>query len=171
MRKSFWAKITGLTDQEINQGEIEFPDKMIEEQEKIFDQLEKNILEKEEKPALPEEPWLEDEGELRVDVCQTDKEIIIQSTIAGIKKKDIEIAIEGDIVTIRGTRHREEVVDKPSYFHQECFWGKFSRSILLPCEVDSEQVKASLKNGVLTIILPKIKEKESGKKKSIKIKK
>jgi HSP20 family protein len=105
------------------------------------------------------EPWLEEdyeEGQLSVDVYQTDDKIVIQSTIAGVRQEDINITINNDMVTIRGKREIDESVDNKDYFIQECYWGGFSRSIILPAEIQSDKAEAILKNGVLTIILPKM---------------
>lgn len=101
--------------------------------------------------------WLEEnyDGQLAVDVYQTDKEIVIKSTIAGVKQDDIDISINNDMITIRGVRQQQEAVAKEDYFYQECYWGGFSRSIILPLEVNSDKAEAILENGILTITLPK----------------
>ncbi|HPI67042.1 MAG TPA: Hsp20/alpha crystallin family protein [bacterium] len=103
----------------------------------------------------------ETEGQLSVDVYQTQDEVIIKSTIAGVKPEDIDISIDNDTLTIRGSRQLEEIVAQEDYFYQECYWGGFSRSVVLPLEVKSEEVEATLKNGVLTIVLPKAKKNKS----------
>jgi HSP20 family protein len=95
------------------------------------------------------------EGQLSVDVYQTKEALVIKSTIAGVKLEDLEITLNNDVVTIRGKRYQETAVAPEDYFYQECYWGGFSRSIVLPVEVKSEKAQAALKNGVLTIILPK----------------
>jgi len=103
----------------------------------------------------------EPEGQLAVDVFETPTEIIIKSTIAGVDPGDLDIGIDENTINIRGSRHNEEGAQGADYFYQECYWGTFSRSIILPVEIDSDKSEASLKNGVLTIKLPKIiKEKE-----------
>jgi HSP20 family protein len=100
--------------------------------------------------------WFKDpEGELAVDVYQTDEAIIVQSAIAGILAGDIDISIANDLLTIRGKRKPMHDIPAEDYFWRECFWGSFSRSIILPVEVEEEKVDASLKNGVLTIRLLK----------------
>lgn len=104
------------------------------------------------------EEWLEGQdfsGQLAVDVYQTKDNIIIKSTIAGVRTEDIDIAINNDMITIRGNRQKDHEVVEEDYFYKECYWGGFSRSIILPCEVRSDRVKANMKNGVLTIVLPK----------------
>lgn len=110
----------------------------------------------------------ETEGRLTVDVFQTDDEIIIQSAVAGVSVDDLEINITNESVSIRGERQRADTVDEKNYFYQECFWGKFSRVIILPQEVDPEKSHAALKNGVLTIRLPKM-ERQKAKKIKVKI--
>lgn len=95
------------------------------------------------------------EGQLTIDVYQTEMEIVIKSTIAGVKPEDLDVTINNDMVTIKGERRNEEVVDNGNYYYQECYWGGFSRSVLLPVDVIPEKADASLKNGILTIRLPK----------------
>ncbi|MFA6198007.1 MAG: Hsp20/alpha crystallin family protein [Patescibacteria group bacterium] len=94
-------------------------------------------------------------GQLAVDVYQTPKEIIIKSTIGGVQPEDLDISINHDLVTIRGVRRQEEVINEEDYIYKECHWGGFSRSIILPVDVKEDRIKASLKNGILTIVLPK----------------
>jgi HSP20 family protein len=96
------------------------------------------------------------EGHLTIDVYQNLENITIESTIAGVGPDDIDIAITPESVAIKGKRERKEKVKKGDYLHQECFWGKFSRSIILPQEIDPDRAHASLKDGVLKIILPKV---------------
>jgi len=108
----------------------------------------------------------EQEGELTIDVYQTDKDIVIQSVIAGITPKDIDISIENDMVVIKGNRKKPFEKEKRNYYFQECYWGRFSREIVLPEEVDNSRAQASLKNGILTIRIPKI---ERNKKRKIAI--
>ena len=102
--------------------------------------------------------WFEnsEEGELTVDVFQTPDEIIIQSTVAGVKQDELDVSIAQDMVTIKGKRQRAHEVSDKDYFYKELYWGSFSRSILLPQEVDSDSAQATLKNGLITIRLPKL---------------
>lgn len=95
------------------------------------------------------------EGQLTIDVYQTETDIVIKSTIAGVKPEDLDVAINNDMVTIRGERKNEEMVGSENYYYQECYWGSFSRSVVLPIDIISEKAEASLKNGILTIRLPK----------------
>ena len=107
---------------------------------------------------------LEDgEGTLTVDVYQDEDYVIVQSTVAGVKDEDLEINITNESVTIRGTRERKEEVKEKDYFYQELFWGTFSRSIILPQEVDPDNSTATLKNGILTIKMPKMNHQKTKK--------
>lgn len=110
-------------------------------------------------PVNNEQEWLgEDvEGQLSVDVYQDKDNIIIKSTIAGVKPEDIDISLQNDLLTIKGKREADNTIKQEDYFYQECYWGSFSRSIILPVEVKIEETKAELKNGILTVILPKAK--------------
>lgn len=108
--------------------------------------------------SLPsaEETWnVGGEGQLTIDVYQTDNDIVIKSTIAGVKPEDLDISINNDMVTIKGERKNEEIVDSENYYYQECYWGSFSRSVVLPVDILTDKTDASLKNGILTIRLPK----------------
>ena len=105
----------------------------------------------------------EGEGQLTIDVYQTPEEIVVESTIAGVNPDDLDIDITNEAVTIRGKRSKEKRIADEDYFYQECYWGKFSRSIILPQEVDAENAEAKIKNGVLTIHLPKLNRQKSKK--------
>lgn len=96
----------------------------------------------------------ESEGQLSVDVAQTDTELVIIATMAGTPPEKIELHLNNDLLTIRGER-TPPVEASASYFYQESFWGKFSRTIVLPVNVKSEMASAQYKNGVLVIRLPK----------------
>lgn len=95
------------------------------------------------------------EAQLSVDVYEDDSNIIIKSTVAGVNPEDLEISISNDLLTIRGSRRQEEEVNDDNYYCRECYWGSFSRSIVLPREVDQKKIDATIKNGILTIKLPK----------------
>lgn len=95
------------------------------------------------------------EGQLTIDVYQTESDIVIKSTIAGVKPEDLDVSINNDMVTIKGERKNEEEVPEENYYYQECYWGKFSRSVILPVDVLAEKIEASMKNGILTVRLPK----------------
>jgi HSP20 family protein len=107
--------------------------------------------------ALPEkEEWTTDyEGQLAVDVYQTDSNVVVKAPVAGVKPEELDITVTDDMVTIRGERKEEKKIEKENYLCQECYWGAFSRSIILPVQVASEKAKAIFKDGILTITAPK----------------
>lgn len=110
------------------------------------------------------EEWLKgEEGQLSIDVYQTPQEIVIRSTIAGVKPEDIDVSINDDMVTIRGERKKDVEVSSEDYFYQECYWGKFSRSVILPQEIEVNKVKAEIQDGILTVRLPKSTKTKSRK--------
>ena|SRR3989344_2862023 len=117
----------------------------------------------------PKKEWAEEEqeGQLTVDVYQDDNSIYIRSTVAGVQPENLDIAITNDMVTIRGKRTLEESVKPEQYIYQECYWGPFSRSIILPTDISADKAEASLHNGILTIRLPKSEKEQT---KTIKVK-
>ncbi len=114
------------------------------------------------------EEWLNDfEGQLNIDMYQTKDNVIIKSTIAGVRPEDIDITVANDMVTIKGARRKEENIPQDDYFYQECYWGNFSRSVIIPVDIDSENIEADLKDGILTVIIPKAAK---AKTKKVKVK-
>src|SRR3989344_367552 len=105
----------------------------------------------------------EPEGQLAIDVYQTPSEIMVESAIAGVKPEDIDINVTNDSVVIKGERRRGQEVKEDNYFYRECYWGRFSRSVILPQEVDPEGAGVSFKNGILIVRLPKLNRKKSKK--------
>lgn len=109
-----------------------------------------------ERTRLEDEGWLEEyEGQLAIDAYQTNDAVIVKAPIAGVKPQDLQISITDEVVTVRGSRHQEVDSDHADYFCQECYWGTFSRSYVLPIPVDADKAQANLKDGVLTITIPK----------------
>ncbi len=96
------------------------------------------------------------EGQLPVDVYQTPSEIVIRTFIAGVRPDELNVSISRDMVTIEGAREEHSSVAENDYFHHELFWGSFTRTILLPQEVDVDNSSAGAKDGLLTIVLPKL---------------
>jgi HSP20 family protein len=105
----------------------------------------------------------EPEGQLTVDVYQTENDIVVESAIAGVRPENIDIQVTADSISIRGSRQREKEVNDEDYLYQECYWGRFARSIILPQEVDPEGANVTFKNGILTVRLPKVNKKKSKK--------
>ncbi len=160
-KKSFLDKITGSSTPRETEN-------VIVENENLGSNAMGNndpisIEEKEEQEPVWQE---ESEGQLTVDVYQTDSDIVIKSTIAGVTADNLDVNITNDMVTIKGKRTDKQEVETKDYYYQECYWGSFSRSIILPVDVEAERAEAELKNGILTIRLPKA---EKVKTKKIKV--
>lgn len=114
------------------------------------------------------EEWMSDfEGQLNIDMYQTKDNVIIKSTIAGVRPEDIDITVANDMVTIKGSRKKDEIITQEDYFYQECYWGNFSRSVIIPVDIDSEEIEADLKDGILTVVIPKAAK---AKTKKVKVK-
>jgi len=151
---------------EINKANNDFFQESDKEQKYFADDFEneyetpKEKTSSQEKSSVIEENKAEEieadaEGQLTIDVYQTDRDIVIKSTIAGVKPEDLDIDINSEMVTIKGKRSQEEEIDSENYYYQECYWGPFSRSIVLPVEIITEKAEATMKNGILTVRLPK----------------
>jgi HSP20 family molecular chaperone IbpA len=125
-----------------------------------------NVYKKKEadKEWFPEgEAKTDEEGQLTVDVYKTENFIVIKSIIGGVRPEDLDVSITSDMVTVKGKRNNPDDVAPDDYYYQECFWGPFSRSIILPCDIKTEGVEASIKNGILTVKLPMIEKNSSMK--------
>jgi len=112
--------------------------------------------------AETDSEWLNNEGQLAVDVYQTENDLVVQAAIAGMKVEDLDVLIEDEVITIKGNRPNP-VQEDGDYFIEECYWGNFSRKIILPVEVDSSRADAAMKEGVLTIRIPKIQREKKKK--------
>ncbi len=106
-------------------------------------------------------------GALAVDMYETDQDVVIKSSVPGVKTEDLDITITGDTLTIKGETKTEEKVEKANYIRQERRYGAFCRSLTLPTTIVAEKAKAEFENGVLTLTLPKAEEV---KPKTIKVK-
>ena len=102
-----------------------------------------------------DEHWLKPEGQLAVDVFNTDIEFCIHAVIAGVSSEELDISIENEMLIIKGVRKKPEINKEKNYFYQECYWGPFSRQIILPEDADPNKTKASLQKGILTIRIPR----------------
>ena len=112
-----------------------------------------------------DENWTGEEpaGELAVDVYETPDAIVVKALVAGVQPQSIEIALTREMLTVSGRREDEREVEDDHYFQRELYWGSFSRTILLPEEIDVDLAEASEKHGILMIRLPKINKKKQTK--------
>lgn len=177
--KSFFGKIMGgdiAEEEQVPEPIPEEEDITEVEVEELVDELEdEDQDEGVEVPAQvvtatakENEEWMNDyEGQLNIDMYQTKDNVIIKSTIAGVRPEDIDITVANDMVSIKGSRKKEENISQEDYFYQECYWGTFSRSVIVPIDIDSEHIEADLKDGILTVIIPKAAK---AKTKKVKVK-
>jgi len=174
MAKSFFEKLTGASINDDGEEKIEEEieeEKLIPKKEVTIPKRQKRSVKKIEATDEEEKSWLQDtddgeEGQLTIDVYQTPSDVVIKSTVAGVKPEDIDISFTNDMITIRGRRRKDEVISTEDYYYQELYWGAFSRSVILPVEVDVDKARADIKNGILTVRLPK---SEKIKTKKIKV--
>ncbi len=140
-KRSFFERITGGMNVE-NDADLE--DTPIEKQ-------------------APQDDWAEEQtdAQLTVDVYQTPTEIVLQAMVAGVKPEDLEVNITRELVTIKGTRHKHNEVREEDFYSRELYWGTFSRTMLLPQEVEVEKCEAAIKHGLLTIRMPKVNKEKS----------
>jgi len=180
-KPSFLERLTGVLEEEEKEKMVSVnkpTDDEDEEEDEVEREKEKKSIENEnikakksKKISLPSEEtnkinddWLPDsEGQLTIDVYQTPTEIVIKSTIAGVSPEDLDITITNDMVTVKGKREKDEVISDGDYYYQECYWGAFSRSVILPVDVEAEKAEASMKNGILTLRLPKVEKVKTRK--------
>jgi HSP20 family protein len=149
MARSFFAKLTGATDDDYDFTATEKDDRTPAERHMHVS-------------ADHSHEWSKEEpgGELAVDVFQNADAIVVKALIAGVPPGSIDIALTREMLTISGKREEEREVEEDNYFRRELYWGAFSRTILLPEEVDVDLAEASEKHGILTIRLPKINKKK-----------
>lgn len=163
--------VVSQVEEEVEAEELA-PEEETEAQDVIIEEVddEEVVVPKQQQAASKEgnEDWLNDfEGQLNIDMYQTKDNVIIKSTIAGVRPEDIDITVANDMVTIKGSRKKEENIVQDDYFYQECYWGNFSRSVIIPVDIDSEEIEADLKDGILTVIIPKAAK---AKTKKVKVK-
>lgn len=103
------------------------------------------------------------DGELMIDVFQTPSDIVIKTMVPGVRPEDLDITITRDMVTVKGKREAERTISDDNYFHKELYWGSFSRTIVLPQEVEIEDAEAVEKHGLLIIRLPKLDKHRQSK--------
>lgn len=161
---SFFERLTGTI-------------RMQDDEQEIFEETQEQEYYQEEKPRVGglkkisplvheesfEDEIVEDEGEaeLAVDVFQNEREIVIQTMTAGIKKEHLEIILSREEITIRGKRDNPNDNYNNEFTLQELYWGPFARTIELPDEVAIDEASATEHHGLLTIKLPKFNKDRS----------
>jgi HSP20 family protein len=131
---------------------------MFDDMERMFDQLQEMIPWRGGRWGMP--PWV---GELEnrvmrlpsVDIIYHDSEVIIRAAVPGMKKEDLDLSLTENTISLAGKVSREEKEEKADYVRSEIYRGDFSRTLSLPAEVVAERAKASFKDGVLEVVVPK----------------
>lgn len=108
--------------------------------------------EKEPEQTIPDEQW-----QVALDVLENTNEFIIVAPIAWVELDDIDLSLNDNILTIKGKRNKskEYFIDSTTVRNTECFWGQFSRNIILPESLSLDKIKAYIENGILTVIIPR----------------
>jgi HSP20 family protein len=157
-KRSFFQKLTGGLSLRDNDEDIFSTDDELPKSKKVA------FVEDEEETDASEWATPEEEpSELSVDVYQTGDEIVVKAMTAGVKPEDLDIDISRDMVVITGHRKEGSMAETGDYLTQELFWGSFTRTIVLPEEIDPEQTIATEKNGLVIIRLPKLDKKKRTK--------
>lgn len=117
-------------------------------------------------PALPQALSAFDGRFPKVDIIDDETEIVVRAEVPGVDKKDIDISVGEDSVTIKGSTRREEKETKGDYYRHELVSGAFARTVGLPATVDGTKAKAEFKDGMIELTLPKL---EKAKRHSVKI--
>jgi len=156
MVKNFWSKILGLEDEILEKQGQEIN---VSYKEKTKSREAEKTKSREAEKQFEQE-WFSEtsQGQLIIDLYDKGDSLVIESTIAGVNPEDVDITVEPDLIVIKGARKQQTRIDKDNYYYQECFWGKFSRTLVLPCAIKPDKVKAIFKNGLLSINLPKAEE-------------
>jgi len=100
------------------------------------------------------------EGQLAIDLYQSDKNLVLEAPIGGVRSDDIDIEVTSTMIAIKGKRHRDHATKKGNYHIDECHWGSFSRQLELPTEVNPDKSQATIKNGVLRVTMPIFKKRQ-----------
>lgn len=167
-KKSFFERLAGSISVEEDDDSVDFVSPHVEEDEpeELPVKHTQGRVQASHQMARPKHHVIEEEesedeedmeeGELSVDVYQTASEIIIEAMVAGVKPEDLHLSITRDMVTIKGRRDGNTSVNHDDYFYKELYWGVFTRTILLPHEVEIEEAEAVEKHGLLIVRLPKV---------------
>ena len=127
------------------------------------DQPQKQTVVQQTTAAAKEEEYDTVPGQLAVDVYETPEQLIIKARTAGVNRNDLDVSIADGVLTISGTLSSGDDAEATHWHVQECYWGEFSRTLVLPVAVKEDEVKAVLKDGVLTIAFNKVKQEQARK--------
>lgn len=162
--KNFFEKLAGVSRIDGEEGDFE-PKFAKAEKSDVKIEVESSDNNKD-KNSEPDDIFIDEgEGQLVLDVYQTTNDIIIEAPIAGVSADDLDVEISPESVIIKGKREKRERIEKRDYLFQELYWGRFSRSVILPQEINPDHAKAEFKSGVLKLVLPKLNRQKTKKMK------
>lgn len=168
-KKSFFEKLTGTINLNNDYDDEYVEEDDFDDYDYDYDDNQSSGRSEDHQNDYPsEQSWNDsqnyhDEGELAVDVYQTPTHIVIQTMVAGVRPDDLDVSITREACKITGKREGPHNVASGDYFHQELYWGSFSREIMLPQEVEVDQAEAIENHGLLIIRLPKINKEQETK--------
>ncbi len=156
-----WSKILGLNNKILSQEG--------QEVEVLYEETTSSKTDKKSRKTLKESKKdfvsASEKGQIDIDLYEdVDKNsLVIKAKVPGVNSDNIDVVVEPDLIILRGNRidkdHKN--LDKHHYYYRECAWGEFLRRLILPCRVKPEKVDANLKQGILTVVLPKLEESSS----------
>jgi HSP20 family protein len=133
-----------------------------EEMDRLFERMWEGFGPRWLRPLRSEWPWGR-EPELgmeyqmpRVDVVDREAEVLVRAELPGVEKKDLDVSVTEQTLTLRASAHREEVEEKGEYRRNEIVRGEYVRTLALPAAVDGEKARATFKDGLLELTLPKL---------------
>jgi HSP20 family protein len=103
------------------------------------------------------------EATLAIDMYETDNDVVVKTAVPGVKPEDIDISVQGDVLTIRGETKQEQEGNEGDYHRRERWYGAFTRTVQLPTNVKTDKADAQYDNGILTLRLPKAEESKPRK--------
>lgn len=115
----------------------------------------------------PRRSWVPAQGNLLIDMYQTDDDVVVKASLPGVNPDEVDITVTGDTLTIKGEHKEESQTKEENYYYKERRFGSFSRTVSLPVQVESGKANATFEDGILTLTMPK---SEETKPKQIKIK-
>jgi HSP20 family protein len=99
----------------------------------------------------------------KINVINKEKTIVVKIEVPEVNEEDLDIEVADDLITVSGERREEKETKEEDYFHKETHYGTFSRSVSLPSAVVADKAEAEVKNGILTVTIPKVEEKKAKK--------
>ncbi|MBM4177617.1 Hsp20/alpha crystallin family protein [Candidatus Gribaldobacteria bacterium] len=143
-------KTTDREEKKPKKEKVKFEEKEVETKTEKEEKTEKDDKKK-------DSHWLQSKGQLAADIYETEDEFCILAPVAGVSQDEIEIFVENEMLIIKSERKEPDADKEKKYFFKECYFGPFSRQVILPEDANSQKIKASFKKGILLVSMPKKK--------------